>query len=114
MRNYLDAVADRDGVRACGLLTLEAQLRIFQTRQVHVGPDHAAQGCARVIDSYTPIFGVKPLERVTVSAIVVQGQTAHAQAGTFPVKLRKVEGEWKLSVSGLATSLGDRPPLQAG
>lgn len=113
VRAYLDAVADRDGARACRLLTVEAQLRIVQTRQVHAGPHLSPEGCARVIDTYTPIFGVKPLRSGKVSSIVVEGETARAQVGTFPVTLTKVAGEWKLAVSGVATSLGDRPPLQA-
>ena len=42
---YLSAVANREGKRASGYLTENAQLGIFEFRRVHVGPDHPGEAC---------------------------------------------------------------------
>lgn len=114
VRGYLAAVADRDGKRACTLLTRDAQLRTFRTRRAHAGTDHPAQACAAVVASFGPLYGVERVRRVAVSGIAVEGDRAKARADGFEVELEKAEGEWKLARSGLAQDIGDRPPREPG
>ena len=110
VRGYLAAVADRDGDRACRFLTRDAQLRAFRTRRAHAGADHPAEACASVVESFGPLYGPARVRRVEVSRIEVEGDRAQARAGGFPVKLEKAEGQWKISVAGLAQEIGDTPP----
>ena len=110
VRSYLAAVADRDGKRACALLTREAQLRTFRRRRAHAGSDHPAEACASVVASFGGLYGPGRLRRVTVSRITVTGDRARARADDLPVRLAKVEGDWKIAVSGLAQDVGDTPP----
>lgn len=114
VRAYLAAVADRDGKRACGLLTRGAQLRTFRTRRAHAGADHPSQACAAVVASFGPLYGVERVRGVAVSRIAVEGDRAKARADGFAVKLVKVDGEWKLARSGLAQDIGDTQPREPG
>ena len=114
VRGYLDAVADRDGKRACAFLTRDAQLRTFRRRRAHAGADHPAEACATVVGTFGPLFGVGRIRDVDVNRIAVDGDRARARAAGFRVRLEKVEGEWRLSVSGLAQRIGDTPPAEEG
>ena len=114
VRGYLGAVADRDGPRACRHLTRSAQLRTFRSRAAHAARDHPAQACATVVESFGPLYGRARVKRVAVSEIAVDGDRAEARAGRFPVKLEKVDGKWKIAVSGLAQEVGDAPPPEPG
>jgi hypothetical protein len=114
VRGYLSAVADGDERRACGFLTRDAQLRVFRTKRAHAGPDHPARACAAVVASFGPLYGAKRVGRVAVSDIAVDGDRAQARADGLPVKLEKVEGDWKLAVPGLAQDVGDTPPREPG
>jgi hypothetical protein len=111
LHGYLNALAARDGPRACGFLTREAQLRSFRLNRVHAAPDHPAQACASVVqDGFFPGYGFKRLRSASISAIEVDGDRAQAKADGFSVKLEKVGGEWKLAVSGIGNRVGDSPP----
>ncbi len=114
VRDYLAAVADRDGPRACRLLTRKAQLRVFRRRRAHAGRDHPGQACATVVESFGPLYGRGRLRRAEVSEVSVKGDRAEARADRFPVKLVKVKDEWKITVSGLAQNVGDSPPPEPG
>ena len=114
MRGYLAAVADRDGRRACGFLTREAQLRTFTTRRAHAGRDHPAEACATVVASFAALYGPRRLRRVTLSRIAVADDRARARADGFRVRLEKVGDDWKIAVSGLAQDIGDTPPRARG
>jgi hypothetical protein len=114
VHGYLAAVADRDGRRACRFLTREAQLRTFTRRRAHAGRDHPAQACAAVVGSFASLYGPGRIRRVTVSRIAVAGDSARARADRFRVRLEKVQGDWKLAVSGLAQDIGDTPPRGRG
>ena len=110
VRGYLAAVGDRDGTRACGFLTRAAQLRTFRRRRAHLGADHPRQACATVVATFGALCGPGRLRRVTVSRIAVMGDRARARVDGFAVRLKKVEGDWKIAVSGLAQDVGDTPP----
>ena len=110
VRSYLAAVADRDGKRACGFLTRKAQLRTFRRRRAHAGSDHPAEACASVVADFAGLYGPGRLRRVTVSRITVTGDRARARADDLPVRLAKVEGDWKIAISGLAQDVADTQP----
>ena len=114
LRGYLAAVADRDGRRACGFLTREAQLRIFTTRRAHTGRDHPAESCASVVESFGPLYGTGRIRRVAVSGVAVADDRARARVDGFRVRLEKVRGDWKIAVAGLAQDVGDTPPRGRG
>jgi hypothetical protein len=107
VRDYLRAAADRDGERACALLTREAQLRSFEFGRVHAAPDHPGEACASVFESYHPLTGEERVRRASVSGVEVRGNRAEARAGGQRVKLEKVGGEWKLAVAGVADRVRD-------
>lgn len=110
---YLAAAADRDGERACGLLTRKAQRRVFRLRRAHAGLDHPAQACASVVRSFGPLYGSERLRRLEVSDIEIDGDRAAAKVDGFPVKLLKTAGRWRLT-SGIAQKIGDAPPRPHG
>ena len=114
VREYVAAVADRDGKRACALVTRDAQLRIFRSRRVHAGEDHPDQACAAVVESFGPLYGVGRLKGVEVTDVEVDGDRAEARADGFPVRLVKDAGEWKIASVGLAQRIGDSQPRRRG
>ena len=114
VRGYLAAVAERDGKRACGYLTRDAQLRTFRARRAHAGADHPAEACATVVATFGPLYGVGRIRAVTVSGIEVDGDRAVARVDGFLVKLVRADDMWKLRTSGLAQDVGDSPPRGRG
>jgi hypothetical protein len=105
IKGYLAAVADGDGRRACGYLTENAQLGIFEFRRVHVGPDHPGQACAAIVERNRRPPQTRGVE---ISGIEIDGDEAEASVSGTPVELRKTDGAWKINVFGLATDVRDR------
>jgi len=109
IKGYLGAVADRDGQRACGYLTENAQLGIFEFRRVHVGPDHPDDACADIVERHRR----PPRTRgVQITGIRIDGDDAEATVAGTPVELKKEDGAWKINVFGVATDVRERqaPP----
>lgn len=104
---YLAALAAGDGARACGLLTENAQLGVFEFERVHANPDHPGEACAAVASEYDAGADRDALRSASVGEVVVDGSDAGAVVEGVPVKLRLVEGEWRIDVFGLARDVAE-------
>lgn len=111
VERYLEAVGDGEGEVACGLLTPEAQLGVFDFRLVHAGADHPDEACARIVER-NRLRGETELRGVEVSSVEVDGKAATASVNGVEAELELVSGEWRIARFGLAESVvpGDRPP----
>jgi hypothetical protein len=107
LTGYLDAVADRDGSRACGYLTENAQLGIFEFKLVHIAPHHPAAACAAIVERRAPSLAANSLRDVQIEQIEVDGDHATTQVGGHEAQLVKVDDEWKIDVFGLASDVAD-------
>lgn len=102
---YLDAVAKRDGRRACSYLTENAQLGVFEFKLVHVAPDHPAEACAATVARQAAKRRANRLRDAEVDEIMVDGDHATAKVDGHEIKLENVDGAWKIAVFGLASDI---------
>jgi hypothetical protein len=94
---YFEAVADKDGDRACNLLTDAGKDRLVQESRAIQGPTE----CSPAAVAYADLYGTR-VKNVSVKEIVVRGDTASASVefpdlgSTENYELRRVDGEWKI------------------
>ena len=111
LKSAANAVADRDGDKACGYLTPEAQQQVLQL----AGGAFDAQDCPSVVKLVTGTLAPldrKQIEDAEPSHIAVTGLTATAQVTVpsstnqadvsvqlmvFQLTLQKIGEDWKIS-----------------
>lgn len=106
LRAYLSAVAAGDARAACGRLTENGQLGVFEFRKIHAGPDHPGEACAGIAaGTKLPGGGAARLRAAEVGEVTVDGDSAGAVVDGVPVTLERVDGEWLIDVFGLASDV---------
>jgi hypothetical protein len=109
LTNYTKAVADRDGDKACGLLTKDARTQI-ETLAKTMG----TKNCADTLESVTKGASSSDLDKlgdIEITTVTVDGDKATAKAKIAgepetTANLIKEDGDWKVAPDGSGSGGG--------